>query len=488
MEMRAMPNIQPIRPTFRLRVLDDDQLVAIRDATLQILDRVGVHFPSKRALDVFAAHGARVDREREIVRMPPELVMHAMGRAPRSYALCGRAEGTDLYLDGRASYFSTDGCGVRTLDFETRQERPSSKDDVAKMARVADYLSSIAFYWPTVSAQDYRISAPLHELDASFNNTVKHVQTETVMGAKAAQYAVRMAEAIAGSTERLRARPLLSAMICTIAPLGQDNEGIEAAMVFAEAGIPVGFMSMPNMGATAPPTPGGALAIASAEVVSAMVLTQLVAPGTPTFYSIVASVMDPRSAEYINAIAEKYLCHVAGVQIAHDWGVPVLGGAFGAQHAEPGTWQHGRDSVYNALMVPLAGADIVVGLGLLRASTLLVPEQILFDDEIYHTHRRFAEGVQTDSDSIAVDVIERVGPRGHFLTQEFTRQRMRELWLPQLSHPDVRLTDAHPTGIQERARAELERILAVHQPQALEDGLGAELQAILKAAEKDLTN
>jgi trimethylamine--corrinoid protein Co-methyltransferase len=482
-----MPSIQPIRPAFHLSVLDDRQLAAIKNATLEILERVGVHFPSKRALDVFAEHGARVDREREIVRMPPELVMRAMGHAPRTYVLSGRAAGTDLHLDGTASYFSTDGCGVRTVDFVTRNERTSNKDDVASMARVADFLSSIAFYWPMVSAQDYGISAPLHELDASFNNTVKHVQTETVMGHKAARYAVKMAEVIAGSRERLRSRPPLSAMICTIAPLGQDNEGIEAAMVFAQAGVPVGFMSMPNMGATAPATPGGALAVAGAEVVSAMVLTQLIAPGTPTFYSIVASVMDPRSAEYINAIPEKYLCHVAGVQIAHDWGVPVLGGAFGAQHAEPATWQHGRDSVYNALMVPLAGADIVVGLGLLRASTLLVPEQILFDDEIYHTHRRLAEGVPTDSYSIATDVIERVGPRGHFLTQESTRQHMRELWLPQLSHPDVRLASPHLGGIQQRARTELERILAVHQPQALEERQREELQAVLTAAERDLT-
>jgi trimethylamine--corrinoid protein Co-methyltransferase len=485
-EIPEMPSILPIRPAFRLNVLDDSQLAAVKEATLQILERVGVNFPSGRALDVFAAHGARVDRERQIVRLSPEFVLREMAHAPRTYVLSGRAEGTDLLLDGTASYFSTDGCGVRTVDFQTHKERPSKKSDVAMMARVADFLSSIAFYWPMVSAQEHGVTAPLHELDASFNNTVKHVQTETVMGETAAYSAVQMAEVIAGSRERLRSKPPLSAMICTIAPLGQDNEGIEAAMVFAEAGVPVGFMAMPNMGATAPATPGGALAVASAEVVSAMVLTQLIAPGTPTFYSIVASVMDPRSAEYINAIPEKYLCHAAGVQIAHDWGVPTLGGAFGAQHGEPATWQHGRDSVYNALMVPLAGADIVVGLGLLRASTLLLPEQILFDDEIYHTHRRLAEGVPTDAYSIATDVIERVGPRGHFLTQESTRQHMRDLWLPQLSHPDVRLASPHPGGIQERARAELERILAVHQPQALEERQRAELQAVLKAAEQDL--
>ena len=481
-----MPNIMPICPAFELTVLSDEQLAEIKSATLHILEHVGVHFPSPRALQVWAENGAQVDMDSQIVCIPPDLVLEAMGRAPRSYTLSGRTQGTDLFLDGRSSFFSTDGCGTLTTDFETGKRRASCKDDVAKMALVSDYLSSIAFYWPMVSAQDFDLLAPLHELDASFNNTAKHVQTETVMGEKPAQYAVRMAEVIAGDPAAMKANPPLSLMVCTIAPLGQDNEGIEGAMVFAEAGLPVGFMSMPNMGATAPAAVGGALAQASAEVVSAMALMQLVAPGAPTFYSIVASVMDPRTAEYINAIAEKYLCHVAGVQIAHDWGVPILGGAFGVQEEDPATWEHGRDSVYNALMVPLAGADLVVGMGMLRASTLLVPEQIIFDDEIYHTVRNLAAGVDTSTSGMALDVISAVGPRGHFLAQEHTRQNMRNLWIPGLSSPPPMKGESTLPSIQQRARAELDRILAEHQPVPLEEAQQAELTAILQAAGREL--
>jgi trimethylamine--corrinoid protein Co-methyltransferase len=344
-----MPDIMPIRSRFRFEVLSAEELEAIRSATLHILEHVGVRFPSERALRVFAEHGARVDLERQMVRLSPDLVMEAMSHAPHSYLLSGRAEGTDLPLDGASSYFGTDGCGVETIDLETGERRHSCKKDVAAMARMSDYLSSIAFYWPMVSAQDYGPTAPLHELDASFNNTVKHVQTETVMGEKAAQYAVRMAEVIAGDKEKMRARPPLSAMICTIAPLGQDKEGIEGAMVFAEAGIPVGFMGMPTMGSTAPAVPGGALVVGNAEVVSAMALMQLVAPGAPTFHSLLVSAMDPHSADYIVSMPEKYLCNAAAVQMAHDWGVPALAGTFGLDGSEPATWQLGRDSVYTAL-------------------------------------------------------------------------------------------------------------------------------------------
>jgi trimethylamine--corrinoid protein Co-methyltransferase len=354
------------------------------------------------------------------------------------------------------------------------------------MAQVSNYLSSIAFYWPMVSAQDYGPLASLHEIDASFNNTVKHIQTETVMGESLARYAVRMAEVVASNPETLRSRPPLSALICNIAPLGQDKEGIEAGMVFAEAGIPVGFMSMPNMGATAPATIAGTLAQASAEIISALVLMQLVAPGAPVYYSIIASVMHPQSAEYINTIAEKYLCHGAGVQIAHDWGVPILGGAFGVDCEEPASWQLGRDSVYTALITPLAGADFIVGMGLLKASTLLVPEQIILDDEIYHTNRIFAQGIEISDESLALDVINKVGPRGHFLAEKHTRKHMRDIWIPALTHPAPAMNMEPIPDISRRAKAELQRILAQHQPEPLEEAAQKELQVILEAAAQEL--
>jgi len=447
-----MTNIQPIRPRFRLQVLAPEELRAIQEGTLDILENVGVHFPSQRALEVFAEHGAQVDREREIVRMPPELVTEAMSHAPRCYTMSGRAEGTDLVLDGTASYFSTDGCGTQTIDFETGEQRRSNKDDVGKMARVCDALSSIAFYWPMVSAQDYGRLAPLHEIDASFTNTVKHVQSETAMGHETAEYAVRMAEAVAGDRERMREKPPLSVLICTIAPLGQDRHGIEAGMVYAEAGIPVGYMAMPTMSSTGPATPAAALVVGNAEVVSATVLMQLVAPGAPVFHSLLVSVMDPRSADYVVSLPDKFLCNAASVQMAHDWGVPILAGAFGLDSAGAASWQHGRDNVYNSLLVPLAGADTVVGLGMLQASVVLLPEQIIFDDEIYHMNRVVAEGIDTSAEALALDVIAEVGPRGHFLAQKHTREHVREIWIPELTHPAPSETEGQSGSYPGRAR------------------------------------
>ena len=219
-----MADIDPIQPKFRINILSEDQLVEIKSAALHILETVGVRFPSERALNVFTRHGAQVDLESQVVRLSSDLVLEAMSHAPRSYYLSGRVPGSDLYLDGARSYFCTDACGTLTLDFESGQQRPSCKQDVARMARVADYLNSVSFYWPIVSAQDYGPLAPLHELQASFANTGKHVQTVTVTNTTLARHAIRMAEVIADDSQAMRSKPPLSFLICTVAPLGQDQE------------------------------------------------------------------------------------------------------------------------------------------------------------------------------------------------------------------------------------------------------------------------
>jgi trimethylamine--corrinoid protein Co-methyltransferase len=291
---------------------------------------------------------------------------------------------------------------------------------------------------------------------------------------------------IAGSRDKMLAAPPLSVLICTVAPLTQDREGIEAGMVYAEAGVPVGFMSMPTIGSTAPATAGGALVIGNAELVSALVLMQLVAPGARVFYSLCASVMDPQTAAYIVGIPQKYQCNTAAVQLAHDWGIPALAGSFAMDSPEPASWQLGRDSVYTALLVALAGADMAEGLGMVKASTLLVPEQIIFDDEIYHMNRVLAEGIGTGMDDLALDVIKNVGPGGHFMGQKHTREYLRKIWIPKLTQPRVSLGEEPSNDIRQRARAKLEKILAEHRPEPLDEAAQAELRIILKTAEREI--
>jgi trimethylamine--corrinoid protein Co-methyltransferase len=238
------PDILSFDTERRLEVLTPAQIETVQEGTLHLLQEVGVHFPSPRALEIFADHGAIVDHETQIVRIPPDLVHKALSTAPRSFVLGGREERFDMTLDGRSSYLCTDGCGVHVVDLETRQQRSSRKADVAQMARLSDALPLIGMFWPLVSAQDYGRTAPLHECHAGLTNTLKHVRGGTTTFAQLAPYIVEMATVVAGSEEVRRKRPPICANICTIAPLSHDQDGIECALTYAEAGIPTSFMAM----------------------------------------------------------------------------------------------------------------------------------------------------------------------------------------------------------------------------------------------------
>jgi trimethylamine--corrinoid protein Co-methyltransferase len=446
---------------------------------------VGVRFPSEKALSIFAEHGAQVDFQSQIVRLPAELVLKALQSAPRYFNLGARRPELDLELQTGVTYFTTDGCGVETIDFETRQRRPSCKADVGRMARITDALSSIAFYWPMVSAQDYRRVAPLHELDASWNNTVKHVQSETIMGEIPARYAVEMGTVIAGSLQELRRRPPFSLVVCTIAPLTQDKEGIEGALVLAQAGVPVGFLAMPTLGTTAPATLAGAFAMGDAEIISAAVLMQLAAPGAPVFHSTMQAWADARNGAYVSYPVD---CRTryAPVEMAHHWNLPSLGGCYGTDAEAAGSWQSASEVALDPYLVALAGAEIATGLGLAETYTLLYPEQVILDDEIYHRARYMLLDLDVSPETLAIDAIRAVGPGGHFLGQKHTRTHIRSSLQRGLAHT-LNAENKYRDPV-EVAQEKVRWILENYQPEPLESDQQIELQHILNAADRELAN
>jgi trimethylamine--corrinoid protein Co-methyltransferase len=464
------PDIIPFTSSLKGELLTQAQLKALKGGTLRLLDEIGIHFPSRVALEIFADHGARVDMDTEIVRIPPDLVQKAMSTAPRSFVLGGREQRFDLLLDGSCSYLCTDGTGVHVVDLETREMRPSRKEDVAMMARVCDALPLISFYWPMVSAQDYGRTAPLHQCHAGLTNTLKHVRGGMTVPPQLAAYAVEMAMAVAGS-----------ANICTIAPLAQDGHGVETALVYAEAGIPTSFMAMPTMGSTAPATPLGALAVGDAEVVSGMVLLQLAYPGAPMFHSILVSLMDPRTGGYVSTVPVFWSMMAA--QLAHAWNVPSLGGARVSGDAPDIGWQSGREGGFGSALIPLCGSEITGLLGLLGSAMILYPEQMILDYEICKFAYDVLHGFEFDEADMALDVIEDVGPRSHFLTQKHTRKHIRDFRLsPLLRQKD---SDGNLRDPREVALEEFRRLDEAHHPHPLPREVLAELDRILAAAERE---
>jgi trimethylamine--corrinoid protein Co-methyltransferase len=478
----STPPLAPIRPARHARFLDDGQLADLRAGTLEILEEVGVHCPSPGVRQLYAEHGARVDEAREVVRLPADLVTGAMARAPRGYVMGARDPAFDLVLDGTAMYVATDGCGIEVLDAAAGGRRRSVAADVATAARLADAIPAVGFYWPMLSAADHPLTAPLHELQASYANTVKHVQTETVMGKRPARYAVEMARVLAGDEETLRVRPPLSALICTIAPLAQDDAGMEGALVLAGAGLPVGFMSMAAAGSTGPATIPGTVVLGDAEIVAAMTLIQLVYPGAAVFHSLMTGMMDPRTGSYLATAWENEIAYVVGVELAHAWGVPTLAGVFGTDALVPG-WQAAAEAAVALTLCALAGAETGSGMGLLESCTLFTPEQLVLDADLHERVRSTLAAFDTSREALALDVIKAVGPKGHFLHERHTRDEMRRRRFSPLTG---RKTPAGtPIDPVDAARAEAARILAEHWPAPLEGGQARELERIVAAADRE---
>ncbi|HSR20232.1 MAG TPA: trimethylamine methyltransferase family protein [Anaerolineales bacterium] len=475
--------LEPLKTPYRLDYLTKEELDRLQEATLAILERTGVKFPSEKALKILADHGASVDPGTQIVRFPRRLVREALRTVPRHFSVGARDPFYHFDLADGCTYFCTDGCGVETVELESRQRRPSRKEDVGMMARIVDFLPGIAFYWPMVSSQEHGRTAPLHDLDASFRNTRKHVQSETIMGEADARYALEMSTVVAGSRQQLRSRPNFSLVICTIAPLVQDKHGIEAAMVLAEAGVPVGFLSMPTLGTTAPATLAGALAVGDAEIISGVVLTQLIHPGAPVFHSLMQAWADPSSGRYVSYPLDAR-GRYAPVEMAHHWGMPCLGACFGTDSHEPGTWQSGSEVALDSFMIGLTGAEWVTGLGLTQTYTRLFPESLIMDYELYQKARYALMSFEISTETLALDTVQAVGAGGHFLAQKHTRQYMRDAMKRGLAHrlsPEGQYRDAREYAVEYT-----KWILANHHPEPLDDGQLQELDRILAAADKEL--
>jgi trimethylamine--corrinoid protein Co-methyltransferase len=475
-------------PRLSLNILSPADVQRLHAATLEVIETTGVRFPSTKALDIWEQHGAMVDRNGMIVKAPATVIEAALKQAPPSYTLAARRSAQDLPLDGNHVYLGTDGCGVEVLDLYTGQRRRSERQDVADIARIGDCLPQIAFHWVAVSAQDCSPrTRSLYELAAIWQNSTKHVQTESIYSEQEAVAAVEMAAILAGGRDALKQRPLLSIMQCTAPPLGHDGGSLEAALVAAAAGLPVGFMTMTSCASTAPVTLAGNLVVGNAEVISALALIQLAHPGAPVFYAAAQTAMDLRSGAYTGGGPEDFLFGAATNVLADFYDVPLSMGAFATGAKEP-DWQAGIDNSMSTFMASLVMSDMLLGVGLLHGSRIWSYEQMLMDCEIFDLVRRMMGGIPVNEETLALDVIHQVGPGGNFLAQKHTQKHMRQLWLPKyMDRRPYNVWEEQGDGARQWANEEARHILQNHRPEPLDARLTTELQRIIASLEPEPT-
>lgn len=479
---------QPVRPIKRIasyRMYDDRACKAIHDASMQVLAETGVRFDSPVVREILRGAGASI--EGETVSFSEELVERALESIPSSIRLCGRKEEDDLVLDGSASHMNLDGNGMDIIDFETGQRRATNLQDLIDATRLGDYLPQISYVWPIATARDCpeRVQA-LHETCAQLKNTTKHVMTMTVSNGLNARGVIEMASLVSGGPDRLRQRPLISTFLCATSPLAFERGACEAILEFARAGLPTGIMTMPISGATAPVTVAGNLVLVNAEVLAGLVLIQTLNPGCPCFYASCTTLMDLKAGGVTSNGPEDYQLQAGTVAMARNtYNIPVMTGIMGTEARYPG-WQAGVEDSLSCYTSVLCGADLMPGAGLLKNATTLCYEELVMGCEIYEIVRRTVAGFEISADTLAADVIGRVGPRGDFMTEDHTLKFMRSHWEPDVLRRcsfDV-WEESGKKDALERAHEKVRWILENHKPEPLPDEICRGLEGIIRKYER----
>jgi len=471
----------------KISFLPEDKIEAIHTASLRVLESTGVKVESKKALDILKEAGAKVDCGRYYATIPRNLIEEALRRAPKTIRCAARNPKYDFVLDKREPHFCADGGVPFSLDWESGRRRYSTAADVARYSIIADYLEHVH----TVSlGSALDVPEPMQSIMGMYtrlSNTEKHF-TAGAPTARQAQYQVEIAAAIAGGTDELRKRPIFSTAICPLSPLAYGNGRTEATLEYAKAGIPVIIWSMPMLGETSPATLAGAMVVDNAEFLGCLVILEFANPGAPVVYCADIGAVNFKTGAGIHS-PETNLMTLGLTQLAHYYGLPTQVEASGSASKIPDAQEGYEKAIFlitYMLMDPTP--DIILGLGGLERARMTSAEALVIDNEIIDYALGYARGLEVNDTTLALDVIQKVGPGGTFLGEKHTLQHFRERWAPTIGDMDSfeAWEQKGSRRLDEIAHEKVKEILATHKPEPIPEDAQKEISKILRRAETEL--
>jgi trimethylamine--corrinoid protein Co-methyltransferase len=477
-----------------LTFLSDSEIEQIHEASLRILKETGVRVPSEKVRKLLAENGAEIDGD--IVKIPKSMVEEAVRMAPRDITLGARDPKCDLKIPTEEfPFMATSGFSPFVDDFETGERRYSRSSDLKDFALVSDYLDTVDFFWPIVIPND--LPAPIqdfHSLVIALRNNRKHIQCSCVTE-KTAQWQIRLASAVMGGEAELRKRPIFSTINCVVAPLIFEKGSSEAMVVLATAGIPIAPMTMVLGGTTAPVTIAGILAMANAEELASLVIIECANPGAPMIYCSEAAPANMKTGA-INYEAPEYPLICAGcAQMARFYKIPdfvadISPGGRLSEPASPGSKADNmvdvESSMMGMIMNLMARTDISSWLGGVDLAMSAALDKLVFDAETYEHARAYLRRFEVNDDTLALDVIHKVGPGGHFLDTKHTLEHFKkEIWSREISNTFI-LDPAAKGSFIERAQVKVREILAKNRAPLIEEAVDKEMSRIIEDAERDI--
>lgn len=472
------------KPTINF--LRDSEIEAIHDASLRVLEKTGIKVMSKEALDILINAGAIIKDDSGHVTIPRNLVEDALELAPKTIKLCARDPKYDFELKKQKTHFCADGGPPFMLDLENGKRRYSTSEDIAKCAIIADYLDHVDLIWPLGAGSD--VPAPMRyivDMYTSLKNCRKHFQGDATTG-KEAQYQIEIAAAIVGGKEKLRERPIFSHVVCTLSPLSYDKGMTEASIELARAGIPVAIYPMPTIGGSSPATLAGAMVVNNTEFLGGLVIQELASPGAPVIFAADVGSFDFKTGAGIIS-PESSLLNLGLNQMAKYYNLPSEMEVFCTQSKALDA-QAGFEKAVGLITHLMAAPDIALGLGAMEGARMTSAEALVIDNEIVDYALKFIEGLEVNEETMAVEIIEKVGPGGSFLGQKHTVENFRKRWMTRLS--DISSFEAWEQNgspsIGEVAREKAQEILAKHEVTPIPENVEEEIRHILNKAKAEL--
>ncbi len=406
--------------------LTEEGVEKIHKASMKVFEDTGVEVNDERALKAFHDAGAEVDFKRKIVRASENWIMDKIKTAPSKITLYGREDKHNMELDGHKVYIGTGGTATNVLDIDTGERRPSTLIDVQKAARLVDALENIHYFVISCFPNELeKKNVDVNRFYAAIRNTTKHVMGG-VYTKEGVQNIAKYATMIAGSREALLKKPFVSYITCVMSPLVMDKDYTDLMITAIETGLPMATPTAPMAGSTSPGTLAGTLVQMNVEALSGVLLTQILDPGHPVLYSCVPTTTDLRTGAFCFGSIEMGMMNAACSQISRFYNLPNYTTA-GVNEAKIPDIQSGYESMATTLLNALAGCNYIHdAAGLIESGMSISYEQYVIDNDILGMCMRAVRGIEVNDETLAVDVINQVGPAGNYLSHDHTVMNMKK--------------------------------------------------------------
>ena len=479
-----------INSGVRFEMLSQDQLQSLFDGVLHVLEYTGLDVHHEEARDILQKAGAWVDDIR--VRIPSYLVRRSLEMAPRSFTVFARDGNPnhDIPIGPGMAYFGPGPTPPNFIDIETLERRPFTKSDAGIVAQVVDALPNIDFCESLGTISDVHVDlAASYEFAVMFPNSSKPIVAWS-FGADDGEDIHKIAIAEAGGQAAFEKRPNYIHYCEPISPLLSDFNAVDKLIFAARHRVPVIFTPCPQAGGTAPMSAAGIIIQAAAESWMGLTLAQRIQPGVPFFMGGVLSVMDMKDMILSYGAPELSQMMAGGTELAHYAGIPLwqTGGCTDSKILDE---QAAIEGSLSCFFSALTEGDLCHDVGYTESGMTGSILQTAMMDEAIGYGRRITRGIEVNEDTLATDVIQRVGPNGHYLDDKHTRSHSeKEYWYPNLC--DRRSFEEWEKkgslSMRDRVIARVQEIVATHKPSPVKPETENAIKKVLEAAEDRVKN